>query len=259
MSTVTGRLKEVKQPRGGYINPKDFEVVMINDGKVLNDNENIHASIVGLAVDYLTRFMMGTEREKAFEISYKGANVAYKYGRKKAIEEANTYLGSIDNLEDISIISACKMVTFDAWYRNVSGAVKAQTADDINPDKDTVENIRIMVERGINFWKKYGPIISDGFSFEPNGYTKTVTAGDGDYLTRDTLWDFKVIKNKPTNKHTLQLLMYWIMGLHSGQRIFTDINKLGIFNPRLGEIYTLCTKNIPQEIVSAVEKEVICY
>ena len=32
-------------------------------------------------------------------------------------------------------------------------------------------------------------------------YTETVSAGDGDFLTSDTLWDFKVSKSKPTNKH----------------------------------------------------------
>ena len=96
-----------------------------------------------------------------------------------------------------------------------------------------------MVERSIAFWKKYGPITKDGFTFEKNGYTKTVDSGDGDYLTEDTLWDFKVSKSKPTNKHTLQLLMYWIMGQHSGKPEFKNITKLGIFNPRLNTVYTL--------------------
>lgn len=97
------------------------------------------------------------------------------------------------------------------------GALMAKGVDETNPNKDTIKNIRLMVERSVKFWNEYGPIIKDGFTFEPNGYTKTVDTGDGDYLTADTLWDFKVSKSKPTNKHTLQLLMYWIMGQHSGQ------------------------------------------
>lgn len=40
------------------------------------------------------------------------------------------------------------------------------------------------------------------------GYTYTFESGDGDFLTADTLLDFKVSKSKPTNKHNLQLLMY---------------------------------------------------
>lgn len=104
-------------------------------------------------------------------------------------------------------------------------AIRAKKADEINLNVDTVNNIKIMVERSVSFWNKYGPIVKDGYTFEPNGYTNTVDSGDGDYLTTDTLWDFKVTKSKPTNKHTLQLLMYWIMGQHSGQEIYKSIQK----------------------------------
>jgi len=38
-----------------------------------------------------------------------------------------------------------------------------------------------MVNRNMTFWKKYGLIAQDGFTFE----------ADGDFLTTDTLWDFK--------------------------------------------------------------------
>ena len=91
------------------------------------------------------------------------------------------------------------------------------------------------------------------------GYTSTVDAGDGDYLTNDTMWDFKVSKAEPTNKHTLQILMYYIMGKHSGMSIFKNINKLGFFNPRLNAMYVLDVDKIPAETIRAVEKDVICY
>ena len=116
-----------------------------------------------------------------------------------------------------------------------------------------------MVERSVSFWEKYGPITVDGFTFEEKGYTSTVDSGDGDYLTANTLWDFKVSKTNPTNKHTLQLLMYWIMGQHSEKEEFRNITRLGIFNPRLNTVYTLDTSAVPKDIIMAVEKDVICY
>lgn len=139
------------------------------------------------------------------------------------------------------------------------GAVWAKGADETAPDATTIENIKIMVERSVNFWEKYGPITVDGFTFEEKGYTATVNAGDGDYLTANALWDFKVSKNQPTNKHTLQLLMYWIMGQHSEKAEFRNITQLGIFNPRLNAVYTLDVTDIPKEVITAIEKEVICY
>ena len=69
MSSVTQRIKKIKQPRGGYIKPSQFKLQKIDDGKILNEQENIHASVIGMAVDYLTRFIMGTDIIEAFKIS----------------------------------------------------------------------------------------------------------------------------------------------------------------------------------------------
>ena len=46
MSSVTGRIGEIKQPRGGYIKPSQFEEITFNDDIELNE-ENVHASIMG--------------------------------------------------------------------------------------------------------------------------------------------------------------------------------------------------------------------
>ena len=51
MSSVTKRISEIKQPRGGYVKPSQFEIHKINDGHILSETENIHASVVGMAVD----------------------------------------------------------------------------------------------------------------------------------------------------------------------------------------------------------------
>lgn len=259
MSSVTKRINEVKQPRGGYIKPSMFTAIQFNDSNILFENENLHASVIGLAVDYLTRFMKGTSLSDAFKISLLGAKTAMLFGNKDALYIAGKLLKNIKGLDETSIISTCKLVTFDTWFRNPMGAVLAKGYEDTNPDKDTIYNIKIMVERSITFWKEYGVITIAGFTFETEGYTDTVDSGDGDYLTSDTMWDFKVSKLKPTNKHTLQLLMYWIMGQHSGKPEYKDITKLGMYNPRMNTAYILEISEIPHEIIKAVETDVICY
>lgn len=268
MASVTGRIKEVKQPWGGYIKPSSFEAIVVDDGFTLNSEENIHGSNIGLTVDYLTRFIMTKKAKDAFNISLLGAQIAEQFGAiEDALEIAYRMLANIKELDNGSIINACRLVTFDAWYRNPMGAALAKMYYEIKPDKSTIENIRIMVNRSIAFFDKYGPIVKEGFTFESasgnkddlGGYTATVNTGDGDFITADTLWDFKVSKSKPTNKHTLQLLMYWIMGKHSGQDIFKSITKLGIFNPRLNTIYTFELSKVPDDVIKAVEKDVICY
>lgn len=275
MSSVTGRIKEIKQPRGGYIKPSQFEMIIRNDDLTLSEEENIHFSLIGMTVDYLTRFINGANKEDAFKISLIGALTAEKLGVINSYNIALELLDKVNGLDDTSVINACKLVTFDVWHRNPQCAFTSKNYSEINPDEKTVHNIRVLVKRSADFWVEYGPIKCDGFTFEPQtkynseitnlangnygGYTATVNSGDGDYLTEDTLWDFKVTKNKISSKNTLQLLMYWIMGNHSGQEIYKSITKLGIYNPRLNVVYLLNVKDIPKEIVQTVEREVICY
>ena len=115
-----------------------------------------------------------------------------------------------------------------------------------------------MINRSLSFWKEYGPITKDGFTFE-GGYTDTISTGDGHYLTKDTLWDFKVSKDEPKPKYTLQLFVYYIMGMHSIHKEFKSIKNLGIYNPRMNKVYTVSIDMIPQSVINEVSKEVIGY
>lgn len=264
MSSVTGRIREITQPEGGYINPSQFGEIQFTDQRELG-KENIQATLIGTAVDYLTRFMTGDCVEDAFEISILGYE-RYKMflatgiipNEAKQEADISTLIEQIHGLDDPSIIAACKVCSYDDWYRNPLCALGKETADNV-PDSETINNIRIMVQRSMAFWDKFGPITVKGFTFEGGGYTETVSAGDGDYLTADTLWEFKVIKSRPSIKHTLQLLMYWIMGQHSGKKEFENITRLGIFNPRRNKVYVLRVNDISPEIIRAVENDVICY
>ena len=65
MVSVTQRIKQIKQPRDGYLPVKAFTVTTLDDGQVFNPEESIAASLVGTAVDYLSRFMDGTSVEES--------------------------------------------------------------------------------------------------------------------------------------------------------------------------------------------------
>ena len=235
MASVTKIVATVKQPKGGYIKPSDFEVEQFNDGIDLYAEESLHGTIVGLAVDYLTRFSLGIDKTEAFRISLNGAKIAEKinemsaekYNRKRKkknlIEIANDLLDDIKGLDDTSIIHACQLVTFDVWKRNLMGAARARNYQEVYVDDMTISNIRVMVQRSLSFFDRFGFPENSGFTFEPDeissdtnmmdellskgsfgGYTLTVSSGDGDFLTKDTMWDFKVSKNKLTSN-----LMIW--------------------------------------------------
>ncbi|WP_303790392.1 hypothetical protein [Ruminococcus flavefaciens] len=279
MATVVTRIKQIKQPYGGYVPLKMFEELKLGGEIIPNNEENINVMIVGLVVDYLTRFNISNDAENSFNISLRGAMAKDHWTKSgdKWIKIARKNLKNVCGLDDDSIINAIKLAEFDDWYRNPRVAQMANEQKS-EASLQTIEHIRNLVKRGIDFFAEYGPITKYEFNFNPQnyedtfedflsflktkvkgGYTSTVSKGDGDYLTKDTLWDLKVSKNKPTTDHTLQVLMYWIMGQHSGQEIFKNISKIGIFNPRLNTAYQLEVSKIPKETIEAVEKDVICY
>lgn len=194
--------------------------------------------------------MLGTPAVDAFAISMLGA---------QCIEEGSTassLMSGVKGLDDRSIVNAVKLTGFDVCYR--SSPAGYRSVKDINPDEPTIQNVRTMVERALHFFDVYGPKTLDGFTFG-GGYTDTVSAGDGDFMTANTLWDFKVSKYRPSKEHTLQLLMYWRMGLHSVHAEFQSIKYLGVYNPRLNKVYRIKVDAIPDDVINEVEKDVIGY
>jgi len=257
MSSVTAVIKTTKQPYGGYLKIKDFTVNKMNDGVELYDiqQEDVNASLVGLAVDYLFRYCIGTDKEEAFAISLRGAGLL---GRKH-LKRAKKLLKEIelDNgyLTDKSIINACQLVGYDVVYR--AGALFFVDTEFMIPNYETISNIRTMVNRCMTFNKEYGEIIEQGMTFK-GAYTNKIHIGDADFMTKDCLWDLKVSMKKPDKNHSLQLLIYYLLGINSIDSIqYKDVTKLGIFNPRLNTVYTYDISNISDEVLMEVGEKVI--
>ena len=249
--SVTKRISQIKQPRGGYINPKTMDAIILGDGiDSLKKYEHIHPTLIGLAVDYMTRFMLGESIDNAFKISLLGSTLI---GEQKRTRK---YMSKIIGLDRRSIINAIKLCGYDVIYR--AGIMGYKPVTEIYPDGASIENVITMVKRSLRFFDNYGPIVLSGFTFE-GGYTDIIGTGDGDFTTKDTLWDFKVSKNLIKKEHTLQLLIYWRMGLRSNYSVFKDIKYLGIYNPRLNTVYKLPVTKIPASTIREVETDIIGY
>lgn len=248
-TTVTGRIKEIEQPRGGYIKPSSFDKIQIDDGIELG-NENISPQMMGLVVDYLSRFTLGYTVEESFDISIKGA---LGQGRFK---ECFAIMNGIRGLDDDSIVDACRMTLYDSFFR--AGVRITVEPMDLHVDHETCENIRIMVKRVQSVVDRFGHIVKIGPTFS-GGYTEIVRAGDADLVSEDILWDLKVSKNGLTKEQTLQLVMYYLMGKHSEDKCFEDVTKVGVINPRLNVVYILDMCTVPEEIINTISRDVIGY
>lgn len=249
-------VKGVKQPRGGYVPPKMLTATPLGAGEDEIQETDFSPSLTGLAVDYLTRYMLGDSVESVFKISLMGARKLQETMGIPALEQALDYCSEITGLDDTSITKACQLSGYDVCFR--AGLAGYRPVEDIQPDQAAIDNIRLMVERSLHFFEEYGPVVLDGPTFF-GGYTEIVSSGDGDFTTEDTIWDFKVSKKSPTNKHTLQILMYYLMGKHSTHEEFDSVENIGFFNPRLNTVYKMPVSDIAPEVIQEIETEIIGY
>lgn len=246
--SVTQRIKEIKQPYGGYLSRKAFEITQLTPDKMIDSKEeNIAPQVMGLVVDYLTRFILTQDVRKAFAISLSGAATVDQ------LDTAELWASKIKDNDDNSIIYASQLVNYDTVVR--AGVLPEKFE---KPDSITISHIKELVGRSLSFFEQIGDVTEDGFTFE-GGYTNMIDRGDGDFLTEDTLWDFKVSKQQPQINSTLQLIIYYLMGKTSQKSIFKDIRYIGIYNPRLNQIYKYDMKQADPKMIETISKNVIGY
>ena len=50
-------------------------------------------------------------------------------------------------MNEQSIVNACKLVSYDVWARNPREATRSKGPDKIDPDQETIQNIKIVLEK----------------------------------------------------------------------------------------------------------------
>lgn len=146
-----------------------------------------------------------------------------------SLSMARHLIDDIKGLDDESIINAVKLSGL------ITDPENYQPIEEINPDEATIQNVRTMVERLLCFYDEYGaksPIF-------------------------DALWDVDVSKTWPTIERILLLLVYWRMGLHSPRTWqFRNVNRLGIYNPRLNEVHQISVDDIPEDVIDEIDQNI---
>lgn len=257
MASVTQIASSVKQPRNGFVPISEFEVERFEYESVFLGEYSIAPGIVGLAVDYGTRLALGLKPLDVFSAALEGARLASQRGNAIDLLESLD-LESIHkgDFSDKDITTICRLSGYDGVAR--SGARLEKPVNSITPDASTRSDIRELISRTTGFFDEHGPVISEGFTFE-GGLTDSATAGDGDYLTADTLWDLKTSKRKPGKDETLQVVLYYLMGLRSGKEEFKNITKVGIYNPRLKTAWVKDVLSIDEDVLKTIMTDLLGY
>lgn len=294
MASVKRRIaqynKQVGQPRGGLVNPRSMTEIRLGDGEPVDqESENLHPSLVGMAVDYLHRLAWAEPDTSAadslvrevFSVALIGASrIAQALNNDSILRGIESELSKFTwrpiaegrvafNLDEAAVRATIRLVRFDGVGR---GALEAWTPSTPEATQTTVDHVLLLVQRLRDFFDEYGPITAHGFTFapmlsgvpvylksNPGGYTKLVHQGDGDILTTNDVWDIKVLSRGFNRDHTLQVLMYYLMGKESGLEMFDSVTGIGLVNPRLGIARQIEVSAIPDEVIRIVREDVIGY
>lgn len=254
----------INQPRGGYLNFKDFQEDTFEDEDFIDGSkENISPYLVSIIVDYLTSYLLTKQKEESFDIALKGVKAIQQYA---SAEDSNStdyreiydkLMNRLDlELSDLCISSAAKLACFGVAYKR--GPEYFTGIRDINPDTITIDHIRKLVHRNLTILKSYSEVIELDVDF-PKAYTGNIIDGSADYLSDDTLWDLRVLKNRFNKNHSMQLLIAWRLGMKQNHRKYSKVKYIGIISPRHNKAYRYDLSQIPQEFIDFLDYKVIGY
>ena len=259
------------QPYGGFIPPKEMEREILSNDPLYMDlvdrgckNGGLQPQALGLVFDYILRTELAIFSGvgladaiiNAFKVSCLGAKLAHK--EKKALALVSK-LASLDekkkkNYKKIFQV-ASELVVFDAVYR--AGYYNPDAEKPKVNDSDEFA-LSLMLNATEDYLLEKQKLVSLGFEFTARG-AENVTPSDGDILTTESLIDIKCSINKPTSKHTLQLLLYYILGLHEYPEVFKSLKYIKILNPRLGIIYSYELGKVDIKTLKRIEGEIMGY
>ncbi len=250
--TVSERVKSVEQPDGGFLNPALMTVTVQGEGDwVLNRDESTNPDLTETAVYYLWMFMLGRPAEKAF------GTCLYAAIMDDQDDIAREMISGIKKLDRDSVVNAVNVCGFDVCYK---ADVPYTEVDMMMPDDATIDNIIVMVKRALAFSEEQGLASIGPVGFD-GGYSATVRNGSGDFMTVDTIWNFRTSWSMPDEKDTLRVLMYWRLFMHSScsESEKKRVRFIGIFNPRRNEVYRIPVANIPDDLIVTLDRDVIEY
>lgn len=231
MFSLTQRINDIYQPIGGYINKDLFDINEFGSEYIDSSNENLKPNVIGMVVDYLTRLYYATDNNEIEDIFLLTNFAISSYNTKidQQIIQNKYIIKTKDYLCDEYIIAMCKLAPYDAVYR---AEVDASQIKLIEPDAQTIDHIRLLTRRTINYLGENKFKIIAGFKF-PDVVTRYVSKADGDFIKSNTIVDLKVSNKHDINqKQSLQIYGYYLMSQLSNQHIFKYIDSIATFNPR---------------------------
>ena len=250
--TVTSRIATIVPPKGGYV-PMTLLSETVTDEPVLTIPSTLRTDVVGQCVQYYATFLYTGDSSKATEVSRMGLMRMTEEQREEYLDLCSRLSREGDERHRIGIMYAIS--SYDELFRS-GRFTKGPVGPDITDDEADV--LLEASKRVVAFMVRH-PVTGIEVDF-PGAYTECICAGDADIICRDCLWDVKVSKYPPTRDNLLQVLVYYLMGMHSNEASrYEGMERIGIYNPLLGREYTVELSHISEDVKEDVRRKVIGY
>lgn len=253
ITTVAGNSKLL--PLSKIVSTRKFQKIEYhsdNLGELPLEEENMAPATTGTLIDFLTRIIVLND-DDAFGVSARGVGEMANDDQKKrylyeaAMLKALVEDKEIDDLDDDVFNIG---VNICAWEQALRGGY--YFPPQIYPNDTTMAHYKVMLKRVKAYLEKIGNIIRTGYgSATANG----LISGDGDYLSSDTLIDFKVSKHKTMQPNWVRQLFLYRVLLRDELVSPDQIKKLMIYNPRRDEGYLLDLTQIDYGILDFVKAQ----
>ena len=255
--SIIERIKQVDQPKDGFLPVKAFATKQLKFDKDTLAKENINPIIVNTAVKYLVRLEAAGEINKFFVYAKIAAT---DQNENDKVEDLIKHI--YPGLTNLTIVSMIKIVPY-YLYTELAAAEYNKLLPQLSVDnisQDTINDIRIMTKRALNLFVKYPTLVGIDLDFFKE-FTNKINYGTCDYLTDQAVWLVLTAKAETINpKVTLHVLINYLMGLHAKWHSdFAKVKFLGIYNARTDMVYQLKVSDINPEVIKTVNTKVIGY
>lgn len=268
------------QPRGGFLPISQMEVGNLSldsdyaeKVEKLLKNGNISDSLMGQCFDYGVKLEYIDNRDpddciKAIKLKMLSTFSTARCGARMIGEEENCRI-ALDRLYQAYNTPCTKydrrkfipiyaeLARYEAISHSGNPNLKPMASKATKNEADALD---YMINTTVcSFWDT---IIIPSSGRSPRFYgkgAKNVEVSACDLLFDDAIVELKYSKNEPTPRHTFQLLLYYLMGLHERPEIFKWLWKLIIINPRIGKFYSIETGLLDKEMLKHIELDIMGY
>lgn len=267
---IKGRASMVYQPTNGFIKLANFKQATLNSDSYNFQLEALDLNAFDIAVNCLAKIEL-RKLEPEYSITDIVVHALSNATLIDQTDAVNNLIAHIHpGLDDNSVANIIRLIKYinyaDRYIKFVNGTDEIELAmqhqlEQILTNKipdSTIANVKTMVKRVLRLFDTYKPFVASDINLYNNS-ARIIHHGKCEYLSKDTIWSITNGHTRSSQKLTLELLIEYLMGMHSKKEQFKSVKYLGIYNYQSDTVYRLEISQIDSDIIDEVKTSIIGY